>query len=46
VIQLARVHQMQLWPVIAEVVVADRPTERGFYPYHLRIVAAGRTAAQ
>jgi len=41
VIQLARVHQLGLFPVIADVVVAERPTERGFYPYHLRIVAAG-----
>jgi len=41
VIQLARVHQLGLFPVIAEVVVAERPTERGFYPYHLRIIAAG-----
>ena len=41
VIQLARVHQLGLFPVIAEVEVAERPTERGFYPYHLRIIAAG-----
>jgi len=41
VIQLARVHQLGLFPVIADVVVAERPTERGFYPYHLRIIAAG-----
>lgn len=44
VIQLAKVHQLGMWPVIADVVVAERPTERGFYPYHLRIVAAGNTA--
>jgi hypothetical protein len=42
VIQLARAHQLGLFPVIADIVVAERPTARGFYPYHLRIVAAGR----
>lgn len=45
VIQLARAWQLGLFPVIAEVVVADRPTERGFYPIHLRIVAAGNAAS-
>ena len=45
VLQLARVHQLGMFPVIAEVVVAERPTERGFYPYHLRIVAAGNKGA-
>jgi len=44
VIQLARAYQLGLFPVIADVVVAERPTERGFYPIHLRIVAAGNTA--
>jgi len=46
VIQLARVHQLGLFPVIADVVVAERPTERGFYPYHLRIIAAGNQGGQ
>jgi|GEM_PF-2173570 len=41
VIQLARCHQLGLFPVIADVVVAERPTDRGFYPYHLRVIAAG-----
>jgi len=40
VIQLARCHQLGIFPIIADVVVADRPTARGFYPYHLHIVAA------
>ena len=44
VIQLARAWQLGLFPVIADVVVAERPTERGFYPIHLRIVTAGNTA--
>jgi hypothetical protein len=42
VIQLARAYQLGLFPIIADIVVAERPTARGFYPYHLRIVAAGR----
>ena len=46
VLQLARIHQLGMFPVIAEVVVAERPTERGFYPYHLRIVAAGNKQGQ
>ena len=41
VIQLARAWQLGLFPLVADVVAADRPTERGYYPYHLRIVAAG-----
>jgi len=45
VLQLARAHQLGMFPVIAEVVVAERPTERGFYPYHLRIIAAGNKPA-
>jgi len=43
VIQLARCHQLGIFPIIADVVVADRPTARGFYPYHLRIVAASNS---
>jgi len=43
VIQLARAYQLGLFPLIADVVVAEQPTGRGFYPIHLRIVAAGNT---
>lgn len=45
VIQLARAWQLGMFPIIADIVVAERPTARGFYPYHLRIVAAGRKQA-
>lgn len=45
VIQLAQAHRKGFFPIIADVVVAERPTERGFYPYHLRIIAAGNKAA-
>ena len=45
VLQLARIHQLGMFPVIAEVVVAERPTGRGFYPYHLRIIAAGNASS-
>ena len=41
VLQLARAWSLGLFPLIADVVVAERPTARGFYPYHLRIIAAG-----
>lgn len=45
IVQLAVAHRMGMFPVLAEVVVADRPTERGYYPYHLNILAAGRQNA-
>jgi len=44
VIQLAQAHKLGMFPLLVEVVVADRPTARGFYPYHLRVLAAGSTA--
>jgi hypothetical protein len=47
VIQLAVAYAHGMFPLLAEVVVADKPTKRGFYPYHLKILAAssGRPAA-
>lgn len=42
VLQLAQAYAMGMFPLICEVVVSPRPTARGFYPYHLRILAAGR----
>lgn len=45
IVQLAIAHRMGIFPLIAEVVVAERPTERGYYPYHLNILAAGTPAA-
>lgn len=39
VLQLARAYQLGLLPVTAEVVRAETPTERGYYPVHLRILA-------
>lgn len=45
VIQLAQAHKRQMFPLLVEVVVAERPTARGFYPYHLRVLAAGRAAS-
>lgn len=44
VIQLAQCHVRGWFPIVAEVVMADRPTERGFYPYHLKVLAVGGTA--
>lgn len=43
VIQLAQAYKRGLFPLLVEIVVAERPTARGFYPYHLRVLAAGRT---
>lgn len=43
VLQLAQAYKRGMFPLLAEVVVAERPTARGFYPYHLRILAAGRS---
>lgn len=44
VIQLAQAHKLGMFPLLVEVVVAERPTARGFYPYHLRVLAAGNKA--
>ena len=41
VLQLAVAHKLGMFPILADVVVADKPTARGFYPYHLRVIAAG-----
>lgn len=38
VIQLARVNSMGWLPAYCTVEVSDTPTERGFFPYHLRFV--------
>lgn len=38
VIQLARVNAMRWLPAYCTVEVSDTPTERGFFPYHLRFV--------
>jgi len=43
ILQLAVAYVMGMFPLQAEVVVAERPTERGFYPYHLRVLAAGNS---
>lgn len=44
VLQLAQAYRLGMFPLLVEVVVAPRPTARGFYPYHLRILAATRPA--
>lgn len=40
VVQLARVNAEGWLPAFATVEVADRPTEKGYYPYHLRFFAS------
>ena len=37
--QLVRAYAMGWIPCLVEMVIADRPTERGFYPHHLRFLA-------
>ena len=38
--QLVRAYALRAFPLVAEVVIADRPTSQGFYPQHLHILAA------
>lgn len=45
IVQLAVARDLGMLPMIAEVVVAERPTARGFYPYHLKVLAVERPAA-
>lgn len=40
VAQLVRAYALKMFPLVAEWVVADKPTDRGFYPQHLNILAA------
>lgn len=40
IIQLAQAYNLGIMPITAEVVVAERPTERGFHPYHLNVIGA------
>lgn len=44
VIQLAQAYKLGMFPLLVEIVLAERPTARGFYPYHLRVLAAGSSA--
>lgn len=41
IVQLAMAHKLGMFPLMVEVVVAERPTDRGYYPYHLQVIAAG-----
>lgn len=45
VLQLAQAWVRGMFPLLADVVVAQRPTSRGFYPYHLQILAAANATA-
>lgn len=38
VMQLVMAYKLGFFPLTAEVVVAERPTAGGFYPYHLNVV--------
>lgn len=37
--QLVRAYAMGWLPCLAEMVIADRPTEAGYYPHHLKFLA-------
>lgn len=39
VAQLAKVHYMEGFPVVCRIVIAERPTKRGYRPVHLNIIA-------
>lgn len=41
IIQLAVAYMLGMFPIIAEVVLAERETKKGYRPYHLRIIGAG-----
>lgn len=41
IIQLAQAWRLGLFPIIAEVVLAERETKRGYRPYHLRVIGVG-----
>jgi hypothetical protein len=49
VLQLAIAYVRGFFPLLCDVIVAERPTQRGFYPYHLQVLAvnagAGKAAA-
>lgn len=37
--QLVRAYAKKWLPCVAEMIIADRPTEAGYYPHHLRFLA-------
>jgi hypothetical protein len=39
VAQLVRAYMLGALPAVVEMVIADRPTEAGYYPHHLRFIA-------
>lgn len=43
--QLVRAYVMKWMPLYVTVVVAERPTERGYFPQHLEITGHGKPAA-
>jgi hypothetical protein len=45
VAQLVRAYVIKAFPFVCEIVKAERPTKKGYFPLHLKIVA-GSTAAQ
>lgn len=45
ILQVAVAWNLGMFPLLVDVTVAERPTARGYYPYHLTVLAAGGSAA-
>lgn len=45
ILQIAIAWNLHMFPLLVDVVVADKPTARGYYPYHLTVLAAGGAAS-
>jgi hypothetical protein len=46
VAQLVKAYVSHWFPLVVEIVKAPRPTKRGYYPLHLRIITGPTTATQ
>lgn len=45
ILQIAIAWNLSMFPLLVDVVAAERPTARGYYPYHLTVLAAGIQAS-
>lgn len=45
ILQVAVAWNLGMFPLLVDVTVAEKPTARGYYPYHLTVLAAGNQAA-
>lgn len=44
ILQVAIAWNLNMFPLLVDVVAAEKPTARGYYPYHLTVLAAGTSA--